>query len=509
MTAGAARMLILIALLQSAGISGNVPVGVGPLEPPGRVLWLPAHESDEARKHECVLAADARWSCPSVPAGQSGVAVMVGNGVIGYVIHGQTGATANGSADWGRLVRVAPGGVGAENLSDLRVSPWTVDRPPSRPNTLKLDAIPDTAYQVIKVSATSYWVSGPVPSPDAFLQVEGANIARHDTRMASLAEGPPDSPFLVEATSGVSITGRVETRSGEPVEGALLELFTTAPTADNVPGDEKALATIPIVRLATTAADEEGRFEFSGLENGLYQVVAIAFSRGRLSRWTTTASPPLLMRLEPPARVTGRVLRQKLPARGVTVRFVPTATAWRNSDDPSAHLTADVVTEESGRFALPLPPRPAGDIQFIAPDGASTRVVLPTLSKLSEIALGDVALPEFIAVEIRADVPGCRMSAVGPAGALGFVVSPGRATSTIYQFDLPEAGQWFLDAECAGQHVSLQPPAIDVKSTRSLALFDVHVITADTTRSPRWLPPDDQHQRIPNVPPPSGGDHDP
>ena len=134
---------------------------------------------------------------------------------------------------------------------------------------------------------------------------------------------------------------------------------------------------------------------------------------------------------------------------------------------------------------LPLPPQAAGDVQFIASDGASIRVALPALSNLSEIALGDVALPEPIAVEIRADVPDCRMTAVGPAGALGFALVHGRATSTIYQFDLPEPGQWFLDAECSGQHVSLQPSAIQVKPTRSLAVFDVHAATADTARSPR------------------------
>ncbi len=227
----------------------------------------------------------------------------------------------------------------------------------------------------------------------------------------------------------------------------------------------------PVVRLATVVADGEGRFEFSGLENGTYQIAATAFSRGRLARWTTTASPPLVMTLEPPATATGRVVRQKLPAPGVTVRFVPASTAWRDSSDPSAHLTSDVITDQSGRFTLALPPQPSGDVQFIAPDGASTRVTLPALSNLSEVTLGDVALPEPIAIEIRADAAGCRMTAIGPAGALGLAVVPGRATSTIYQFDLPEAGQWFLDAECSGQHVSLQPAAIQVTSTRSSAVL--------------------------------------
>jgi hypothetical protein len=265
----------------------------------------------------------------------------------------------------------------------------------------------------------------------------------------------------------------------------LLELFARPPGADTGSGDEKALAKLPVVRVATAVTDAEGRFEFSSLEYGMYQIVATAFSRGRLERWTTTANPPLLMTLEPPATVTGRVIRQKLPAPDVTVRFVPATTAWRSSSDPSAHLTVDVTTDQAGRFALALPPLPAGRVQFIAPDGASTRMDLPAVSNLSDIVLGDVTLPELIAVEIRTDVAGCRMTAVGPTGALGLALVTGRPTSTIYQFDLPESGQWFLDAECSGRHVAVQPPAIEVTSSRSLTVFDVHVVTADTTRSPR------------------------
>jgi Carboxypeptidase regulatory-like domain len=477
-------LTFLVAILQAIGVSGSVPAGVDATASSGAALWLPADESADGGRHECVLTAGTRWSCPSVPAGESGVVIVAGDGVIGYVVLGPTGVLASGVAEWGRLVRVAPAGVSVESPGDLRISSWVVDRPAGRPNTQKLDVIPSTAFQIVNVSRTSYWVSGPFPSPDAFLRLDGTAIARHDSPMLRVAGGPPDSPFVVEATTGVSIVGRVETRSGEPVEGALIELFARAPGSDD-PVDEKSSASVPVVRLATAVADGEGQFEFSGLENGSYQVTATAFSRGRRARWTTTASAPLLMTLEPPATVTGRVVRQQLPAAGVKVRFVPANTAWRNSSDPSAHLTADVATDDSGRFELPLPPQPSGDVQFVAPDGASTRMALPALSDLSEIALGDVALPEPIAVVIRADVAGCRMTAIGPSGALGFARVAGRATSTIYRFDVPEPGEWFLDAECSGQHVSLQPPAIHVKSAPLPASFDVHVVTEDATRPSR------------------------
>jgi len=90
-------------------------------------------------------------------------------------------------------------------------------------------------------------------------------------------------------------------------------------------------------------------------------------------------------------------------------------------------------------------------------------------------------------VEIRADVPDCRMTAVGPAGALGLAVVPGRATSTIYRFELPEPGEWFLDAECSGQHVAVRPAAVQIRSASAPIPIDVQLAGADTLsgKSPR------------------------
>src|SRR5262245_48832979 len=95
---------ILIGLLQ-AGVAGSVPAGAGPLETQGRVLWLPASPPSHEEKQDCALTAASRWSCPSVPAGERGVVVIPGDGVIGYVVLGPMGAVGVGTAEWGRLVR--------------------------------------------------------------------------------------------------------------------------------------------------------------------------------------------------------------------------------------------------------------------------------------------------------------------------------------------------------------------------------------------------------------------
>src|SRR5215470_17082541 len=111
---------ILIGTLQAVGISGSVPASAGSFDSTGRVLWVPADQSRDNLRPECVLAA-TRWSCPSVPLGESGVVIVAGNGAIGYVVLGPSGPIASGNAEWGRLVRVVSG-LSVDTTSDLRVS---------------------------------------------------------------------------------------------------------------------------------------------------------------------------------------------------------------------------------------------------------------------------------------------------------------------------------------------------------------------------------------------------
>src|SRR5262245_53364048 len=112
---------ILIALLQSAGVSGNVPAGVDAVEATARVMWIPAGASAGDRPTDCAVEAGSRWLCATVPAGERGVAVVFGGEQIGYVVIGPAGTTS-GRAGWGRLVRVTPAGLAAEALTGVRVS---------------------------------------------------------------------------------------------------------------------------------------------------------------------------------------------------------------------------------------------------------------------------------------------------------------------------------------------------------------------------------------------------
>lgn len=182
-----------------------------------------------------------------------------------------------------------------------------------------------------------------------------------------------------------------------------------------------------------------------------------------------------MARLRSPRTATGRVLRQKLPAVGVVVRFIPDATAWRDSRDPSAHLTLDTTTDEDGRFVLTLPPSADGTIQFADKDGAVKRIRLTTAAISSEIALGDIVLGDLISVELQTDVPGCALSAIGPAGAAGFSIVRARSSGISQSFDFPEVGQWLMRAECGGASRRVIPPSVEISATGEPSTRAIHI----------------------------------
>ena len=485
MTLGAFLAAVVL-ITQPTGVSGDLSPG---LESAGRVSWLAAGDNADnadAAASECTLPTPRHWACPSVAWGASGVVMMFGDRSIGYALVGPDGVRETGVADWGRLIRVAPGGVGPEDLRVLRLSAWTPDRPSGRPLTRKLGLVQNSTLQLWQLSETSFWIAGAPALPESLLRVEGAAIASRYVLLTALAGGSSDSPFVIDAAIPLTISGRVESSSGQAIEGAQVELFAPMAIEAATSQDRQSLERETVLRLETTHTDVDGHFEFAGLETGSYQIVAVDFTLGRAELWTRSTGGPVLVKLAPSATITGRVLRRKLPAPDVRVRFVPDPSVWRASVDPADHLAAESTTDEFGRFTMPLPPVPEGIVQFIAPDGASTRITIPSSPKAREIVVGDVTLPEPTSVEVHSDILGCQLSAVGPIGGLGLAIVHARSASNVYWFDFPETGQWFIDAECSGEHYTTVPQAISVPASGPARTIDVHIVTRDTLNpSPR------------------------
>src|SRR5262249_53379531 len=160
------------------------------------------------------------------------------------------------------------------------------------------------------------------------------------------------------------IHGRVEAES-QAVSGALVDLLVRPPE-DGDTRTPQVLKTARVIRIGTTRTDQDGTFTFDGLEPQLYKVAVVDFERGRGEQWVDGDVAPVLIRLEAPSKATGRVLRAKLPAPHVVVRFIPDADAWRESTDPSAHLTLDAESDDGGKFVVRLPPAAEGTLQLTA-----------------------------------------------------------------------------------------------------------------------------------------------
>ena len=107
---------------------------------------------------------------------------------------------------------------------------------------------------------------------------------------------------------------------------------------------------------------------------------------------------------------------------------------------------------------------------------ATRRVPLPHVTDVPEIALGDVVLEELIEVEIQTDVPGCVLSAMGPAGTPGFSIVRARSAGVVHSLQLPEPGQWLMQVDCGDVPRRVSPPAIEVSGKGELSTHSLHIL---------------------------------
>ena len=473
MSVAAIATAIGLALATAAGRGGTGIVGTVPatLPSPSRVLWIAADQTPQVSA--CMLMSAQEWACQDVAPNARGVVVIVGDGGLAFVpqrVEGAQGAVMS----WGRVVLVGAGGVAPADLHDLHITAWKPDRPKLRRQLRRFAAVQDPAVHVLRLSATVFWLCGRDIDRDAFVRVEGPATASHRIATASLADGPPDLPFFAELSAAFSLTGRVETRAGEGVEGADVELLEPLTVAS---GDgRQSKEDTPLIRSAKTRTAQDGTFGFEGLESHWYQVAATHHSLGRGISAIDTLAAPVVVKLIPLEHATGRVLRRSLPVVAARVRFVPDAAVWTRSLDPAEHVVEETYTDAGGRFALALPPQRAGAIQIIAEDGAIIRILVPPSNSADDIKLGDLTFPEPRHMTLRlVGSPACDLFATGPLGPLGLMTRRGTQSSNVYWFELPEAGAWAINADCGGRAYPLEPPVITIQPDGPDPILDVRL----------------------------------
>jgi hypothetical protein len=332
--------------------------------------------------------------------------------------------------------------------------------------------------QTVRVSETSFWVSGNAVDPDGFLALDGPAIGRSRLSTIRLSEGVADDPIFLPATTMASIGGRVHGSHGEDADGAeleLLELLDSRQIGDAMP--ERLDERTPLLRVRSVTASPDGSFQFDRVSIGPFRITASHPSFGSGGVWVGLFGPPVDIALTPAPSAKARVLRRGLPVPAARVRFVPDLDAWAASVDPMDHVTQETRTKDDGTFALPLPRKPAGIIQVLLDDGTDVRVAVPNLQTTDDVLLGDLTVPDPRRLVVRLlDGIDCDLLAVGPLGALGLKVVRAASRTGVYELELNDAGSWALNAECRGGIYGVEPPVVALPAGGQPPAVDAHVV---------------------------------
>jgi len=441
-------------------------------------LWIAA--GSDAESVRCDLSATHEWSCDGLAPDARGLVVLVGDGAVATVGVGLSGLRADAStvAKWGRVVHVTAGAAAPEDLHNLQLTTWKPERSRVRPQTRRFSPIKDHDVQTVRVSEASFWVSGNAVDPDAFVALDGPAIGRSRLSTLRLSEGVPDDPIFLPATTAVTIGGRVHGPHGEGAGGAdveLLELLDSRQIGDAMP--ERLDERTPLLRVRSVAASPDGSFQFDGVSIGPFRIAASHSTLGSGEVCVDLVGPAVDIALTPAPRARARVLRHGLPVPAARVRFLPDLGALAASVDPMDHFTAEIRTQDDGTFALPLPRKPAGTIQVLLDDGTGVRVALPSLETTGDVLLGDLTVPDARRLVVRLlDGIACDLVAIGPLGAAGLKIVRAASRTGVYDFDLPEAGSWALNAECRGNTYAIQPRVIAVPADGQPPAVDALVV---------------------------------
>jgi hypothetical protein len=458
-------------LLTALSIAGLIP---STLNAVSRVVWV---DPDLSGTASCQVTDATHWQCDGLPDPARGIVVMIGDGALAYRCVNVCDASGGGSAwlrAWGRLMVVTPGGVAPDDLYGIRLSAWKPDRSRVRINLRRFIPVEDSGTDVIPLSSTTFWVAGQSTDRDAFIALEGPAIASLRVTISKIAEGPPETPLFVGAAAPLALAGRVESAEGRDVEGSDVELYEPLDeTERNAPFESS-----PMIRRRQTRSDNNGAFIFDRIAAASYLLAVTDSSFGRATTRIESVTKPIVIRLAAPRRATGRVVRNRFPVAGARIRFVPTADVFVASADPLNLIAEETTTGGDGRFSLALPPDVHGVVQAIGPDSASARVPLIDGRGAAEFSLGDIELPEHLTLAVRLleDNGSCTLSAIGPLSSLGFTIVRGTASGGVHWLDIPEAGEWALDAECGNERYTVQPTMVTVPANRSAPMVDVQLV---------------------------------
>lgn len=458
---------MIAALLTALSISGAVPPSLAAVS---RVVWV---DADMSAGPACTIDAPGQWTCDDVHEPARGVVVLIGDAALAYQCIGVCDHTSAGGPvvrRWGRVVVLVPGAVAPEDLRDIRLTAAKPDRSTVRTALLRFTATEDSTVDIVPLSNAVFWVAGDSTDDDAFLRFDGPAISSLRVPARVLREGVPEQPLYVSATAPFALNGHVQDSTAQDVEDADVEVYEPLVT----PSSDRTFESLPMVRVGVARSDANGAFAFESLTPGSYLLSVVHATLGRATVQVTSLAQSQTIRLVPPQRAFGRVLKHELPVPGARVRFVPHPQAFAASKDPRELLAEETITGHDGRFSLALPPGSAGLVQAIAPDGETVRVPIVRDSSGKDISIGDIALPDPHRLTVRLlDAAACSLSAIGPIGGLGLTIVRSTRSGAFYWFEIPEPGDWVLTATCDEKEHGVRPMVISVQASGTDPLVDI------------------------------------
>lgn len=440
-------------------ITGHLPSGFTV----DRFAWLPVGDERAAVPH-CWSQARSAWTCIGLPMGIAGVVLALDEDSMASVtIIGRSAADSPASdmerVGWGRLLRVrAPWMVQAAD-SRIEASAWRA-APSSAGSRMRVRLEQSQGIVITRVTPSAFWISGShPPNAEDLIQLDAPGAATLRAALMSLASGPPEVPADLDLADEAALFGRVQSDSGQPAAGAMVTVSEIIPSVHD---RDKPESYRPFAEGQT---DAEGGLLIRGVGLDAYELRVMHRTMGRARRVVRAADSPVVIRLQRPREVRGRVVHDGRPVEATPILVMPDPAELSIAPDPLDHLSLEAQSDVDGRFRVALPPQGHSELRI---GNERTGFVrrrlgpaqdLPAVTELGDMDLG--AGPRLTLVLDGFDA--CRVQAIGPIGSAGLhivpvaPIGPGLRTA-----QLPEAGRWTLMVMCGDEEIAPVPPFVDL-----------------------------------------------
>jgi hypothetical protein len=410
--------------------------------------------------------------CRGVPLDASGIVLFMDRDRVWWTV--MTGATARTfqSSAWGRLVVVSGGSeIGA--IAAALAHP--VLPPPERSAALRLDTAGVPHAHVVPLAPVAVWIYGEENPPGAWLELRGPHAGPAYLPLEDVARAPATLPLWVTLDVDQTIAGAARGQSGDAASGAVVTLFrlvdprSASPSPPTGPiTSEKARVQPRRVFVAERVADGDGRFQFDGLGDAEYEIVAWHPRFGRAIAPVPRAGGDMTVRLESPGEVRGRVLSGGKPLASVDIVSLPDPQAYIQAADMTDIKGGDGQTGPDGRFVVSLAPGGGGEVRVGGGSHPIRRFPLPR-APVPVVDLGEIDLGAPIDVTIVLDQdPGCDLRATGPIGRVGLqVIGGSRIAPGLFRVTFPEEGTWEIHLSCGRNERPLAPGLVSVSQGNS------------------------------------------